>query len=189
MSPEQANRARQQGRQRHKKGAPQAETLLLAGWVLVCTPLSPAGRSAHTIVAVYRGRWPVERAIKRWKRVLEADARRAKAQSPLAEGWLHGKVLYAWLLERRMRRQLGDTWSRLDHTRMATWWRLWGMRKDEIAPMIPGALFWKEEAWEACLQVLAERPRRRTFQQLPPEAIDVLSRCDESQQDDIPVAA
>ena len=75
--------------------------------------------------------------------------------------WLHGKLLYALLLERRMRRQLGDTWSRLDHERLATWWRVWGMRKDEIAPMITGALFWKEEAWEACLKVLAERPRRR----------------------------
>ena len=72
---------------------------------------------------------------------------------------------------------------------MATWWRIWGMLKDEITPMMTGALFWKEEAWEACLKVLAERPRRRTLQQLPPEAIDVLYRCDASQQDDIPVAA
>jgi hypothetical protein len=33
----------------------------------------------------------VELAIKRWKSVLDADALRAKAQSPLAEVWLHGK--------------------------------------------------------------------------------------------------
>jgi len=189
LSPEQANRARQKCRQRHKKGAPQAETLFLAGWVLVFTTLSPAVLSAHTILAVYRCRWQVELAIKRWKSVLDADALRAKAQSPLAEVWLHGKLLYALMLERRMRRQLGDTWSRLDHERLATWWRIWGMLKDEITPMITGALFWKEEAWEACLKVLAERPRRRTLQQLPPEAIDMLYRCDESQQDDIPVAA
>jgi len=49
----------------------------------------------------------------------------------------------------------------LDHERLATWWRVWGMLKDAIAPMITGALFWKEEAWEACLKMLAERPRRR----------------------------
>jgi hypothetical protein len=189
LSAEQAHRARHQCRQRHKKGAPKAETLFLAGWVLVFTTLAPEVVSAHTIMALYRCRWQVELAIKRWKSVLDMDAWRAKAQSPLAEVWLHGKLLYALLLERRMRRQLGDTWSRLDHQRLATWWRVWGMLKDEILPMITGSLFWKEEAWEACLKVLAERPRRRTLQQLPPEAIDLLYRCDESRQEDMPVAA
>jgi hypothetical protein len=48
----------------------------------------------------------------------------------------------------------------LDHERLATWWRVWSMLKDESAPMITGALCWKEEAWEACLKGWAERPRR-----------------------------
>jgi hypothetical protein len=48
-----------------------------------------------------------------------------------------------------------------DHARVGTWWRVWGMLKDELAPMITGAVFWKEDAWAACLKVLAERPRRR----------------------------
>jgi hypothetical protein len=93
------------------------------------------------------------------------------------------------MLERRMRRQLGERWGWLEQERLGTWWRLWGRLKEEIAPMITGALFWKQEAWEACLKVLAERPRRRTLQQLPPEAIDVLYRCSESQQERQPVAA
>ena len=93
------------------------------------------------------------------------------------------------MLERRMRRQLGDSWGRLDHERLSTWWRVWSMLKDEMAPMITGALFWKEDAWAACLQVLAERPRRRTLQQLPPTAIDVLYRCDASKQEGEPIAA
>jgi hypothetical protein len=54
------------------------------------------------------------------------------------------------------------------------------MLKDEMAPMSTGALFWQENAWAACLQVLAERPRRRKLQRLPPAALDVLSRCDAS---------
>src|SRR3954468_17268129 len=90
------------------------------------------------------------------KSVLDVDALRAKAHSPLAEVWLHGKLLYALMLERRMRRQLGDRWGRLDHERVGTWWRVWGMLKDELAPMITGALFWKEDAWAACLKVLME---------------------------------
>jgi hypothetical protein len=189
LNAEQANRARQKCRQGHKKGAPKAESLLLAGWVLVFTTLSPALLSAQTIMALYRCRWQVEIAIKRWKSVLDVDALRAKATSPLAEVWLHGKLLYALLLERRMRRQLGDTWSRLDHERLATWWRVWGMLKDEIAPMITGALFWKDDAWVACLKVLAERPRRRKLQQLPSEVIAVLYRCDARQLEGMPIAA
>ena len=189
LNAEHANRARQKCRQGHKKGTPKAESLFLAGWVLVFTTLAPAVLSAQTIMALYRCRWQVEIAIKRWKSVLDVDALRAKANSPLAEVWLHGKLLYALMLERRMRRQLGDSWGRLDHERLGTWWRVWGMLKDEMAPMITGALFWKEEAWAACLQVLAERPRRRKLQQLPPAAIDVLYRCDASKQEGVPIAA
>ena len=189
LNAEQANRARHKCRQGHKKGTPSAESLFLAGWVLVFTTLAPAVLSAQTIMALYRCRWQVEIAIKRWKSVLDVDALRAKANSPLAEVWLHGKLLYALMLERRLRRQMGDTWSRLDHERVATWWRVWGMLKEAIAPMITGALFWKEDVWEACLKVLAERPRRRKLQQLPPEVIAVFYRGDASQQDGMPIAA
>lgn len=189
LNAEQAGRARQKCRQRHKKGTPQAETLYLAGWVVVFTTLPPKVLRAQTIMALYRCRWQVEIAIKRWKSVLDVDALRAKAGSPLAEVWLHGKLLYALMLERRMRRQLGDSWSRLDQERVATWWRVWGMLKDEMAPMITGALFWKAEGWGACLKVLAERPRRRKLQQLPPEAIAVLYRDEKSQEQGQPMAA
>jgi Transposase DDE domain len=161
LNVEQANRARHKCRQGHKKGTPNAESLFLAGWVLVFTTLAPAVLTAQTIMALSRCRWQVEIAIKRWKSVLDVDALRAKATSPLAAVWLHGKLLYALMLERRMRRQLGDHWGRLDHERLGTWWRVWGMLKDEMAPMITGALFWQEDAWAACLKVVAERPRRR----------------------------
>ena len=88
-----------------------------------------------------------------------------------------------------MRRRLGNRWGRLDQERLATWWRVWGLLKEEIAPMITGALFWQEKVWEACLKVLAERPRRRKLQQLPPEAIALLYRWDEDQQAESPIAA
>ena len=189
LNVEHANRARHKCRQGHKKGTPSAESLFLAGWVLVFTTLAPTVLSAQTILALYRCRWQVEIAIKRWKSVLDVDALRAKAHSPLAEVWLHGKLLYALMLERRMRRQLGDRWGRLDCARIGTWWRVWGMLKDEIAPLITGALFWKEDAWAACLKVLVERPRRRTLQRLPPAALDVLYRCDASQQEGLPIAS
>lgn len=189
LNVEQANRARHKCRQGHKKGTPSAESLFLAGWVLVFTTLAPGVLSPQTIMALYRCRWQVEIALKRWKSVLDVDALRAKANSPLAAVWLHGKLLYALMLERRMRRQLGDSWGRLDRQRVGTWWRVWGMLKDEIGPMITGALFWKEDAWVACLKVLVERPRRRTLQRLPPEALAVFYRCEASKQEGMPIAA
>ena len=189
LSAEQANRARQKCRQRHKTGQPQAETLFLAGWVLVFTTLAPAVLAAQTLLAVYRCRWQVELAIKRWKSVLDVDALRAKAGRPLAEVWLHGKLLYALMLERRMRRTVGDRWGRLDQERIATWWRVWEMLKDTIAAFITGALFWQEAAWAACLPMLAERPRRRKLQQLPPEAIALLSHHQERPHHELPLAA
>jgi hypothetical protein len=189
LSTEQAGRARQKCRQRHKKGTPKVKTLYLAGWVSVFTTLAPEVLSAETIMRLYRCRWQVELAIKRWKSVLDVDALRAKARSPLAEVWLHGKLLYALLLERRMRRQLGDSWGRLDQERVVTWWRIWGMLKDEIAPMVTGSLFWQDEAWAACLKVLAERPRRRKLQQLPPEVVAVLYHSDQRQKEGWPIAA
>jgi hypothetical protein len=93
LTVEQANRARHKCRQGHKKGTPSAESLLLAGWVLVFTTLAPAVLSAQTIMALSRCRWQVAIAIKRWKSVLDVDALRAKAHSPLAEVWLQGQWL------------------------------------------------------------------------------------------------
>lgn len=189
LTAEQASRARQRCRQRHKKGTPSAESLFLAGWVLVFTTLAPAVLTAQAIMDLYRCRWQVELAIKRWKSVLAVDALRAKATGPLADVWLHGKLLYALMLERRMRRKVGDAWSHLDRERVATWWRVWGMLKEEIGPMITGAFFWKDATWEAGLKALAERPRRRTLQQLPPDVIAVCYGGKTRQRDDMPIAA
>ena len=75
-----------EGIKRHtERGEP-----LLAGWVLVFTTLAPAVLSTRTIMALYRCRWQVEIAIKRWKSVLDVDALRAKANSPWLRVWLHG---------------------------------------------------------------------------------------------------
>jgi hypothetical protein len=73
-----------------------------------------------------------------------------------------------------MRRQRGDRWGWLAHERVGTWWRVWGMLQDALAPRIPGAVFWQEDAGAACLKVVAERPRRRTLPPLPLAALNLL---------------
>ncbi len=178
LNAEQANRARHKCRQGHKKARRPRRVLLFAAGCWSLPHSHPRCSQPRRSWRLYRCRWQVEIAIKRWKSVLDVDALRAKRPPPLAEVWLHGKLLYALMLERRMRRQLGDSWGRLDPQRVGTWWRVWGMLKDEIGPIITGALFWKEDAWAACLKVLVERPRRRTLQRLPPEALDVFNRCE-----------
>lgn len=171
LSEEQANKARSECRKRNsKKGkTPKESTLFLAGYVLVWTSLPPEVISADTIVTLYRLRWQVELAIKRWKSLLDVDALRARYGSPLAELWLHGKLLYALLVERRMRRLLGDDWGRLDRERTATWWRPWKLLHQSLVPRLTGALSWPEQRWELSLEVLAERPRKRKLQRLPEE--------------------
>jgi Transposase DDE domain len=174
-APEAANaRAACRKRSRKKGRTPQQTTLYLAGWVLVWTSLPPTLLSAETILAVYRLRWQVELAIKRWKSLLDVDALRTRNGSPRADLWRHGKLLYALLLDRRLRRQLGAAWGHVDQERTATWWRPWKLMREALTPMISGALSWQSAHWEPCVQVLAERPRRRKLQQLPAGACIIL---------------
>jgi hypothetical protein len=176
LSPEQGNQARSACRKRNgKKGkTPKASTIYLAGWVLVWTSLSPEVLDADAVMSLYRARWQVELAIKRWKSLLDADALRARYGSPLAELWLHGKLLYVLMLERRARRTMGDRWGRLDQQRTATWWRPWKLMQEALAPRITGALSWDESQWEQSLKVMAERPRRRQLQRLPEAVCQLL---------------
>jgi len=175
LSEEQANQARRRiWAQSRKKGRmPKDATLLWAGWVLVLTTGAPSLLRAETISALYRVRWHIEIAIKRWKSVLDVGKLRAKEGRPLAEVWWVGKLLYAVLVERHARRQLGAEWSRLDRERRGTFWRVWKLIKDAVDVCLLGVEAWREERWAACLEVLMERPRRRTLQRLPDEVIDV----------------
>lgn len=169
LDPKGAAEARRACRQRNsKKGrTPKQTTLFLAEWVLVFTTLDPKLVSAETVLELYRVRWQVEQAIKRWKSLMDADQLRARAGSPLAEVWLHGKMLYALLVERRMRRQVGDRFGRLDVERTATWWRPYQMVQERMRGLITAAMFWQAQVWGICLEVLQERPRKRKLQQLP----------------------
>jgi len=151
-----------------------ASTLFFADWLLVVTTWPPEQLSAETILALYRVRWQVELVIKRWKSLLDLDRLRARRGSALATVWLTGKLLYAWLIERRARRRLGDHWTRLDQHRTATWWRVWKLIAAEVAVAILGVEHWRRDDWSECLAVLAERPRRRKLQTLPRAVISLL---------------
>jgi len=165
LSAQQAEAARRA--KRAKGRTPTKETMLLAGWVLVFTTLDAETVSGETILSLYGCRWQVELVIKRWKSLLDLDLLRARYQGPLADVWLHGKLLYASMIERRAARRFGLTNSRIDGPRRQTWWRVWKLITHDVAPKISGAEFWRPEAFELALSRLAERPRRRLLQCVP----------------------
>lgn len=155
---------------------PRQETLFLAEFVLVLTSLSPEVLEAQTVLALYRCRWQVELLIKKWKSLLNLDLLRTRAESPLANVWLHGKLIYAGLLERRVRRCCPEAWGQLDQPRHGTHWRLWKLLQMEVEPLITLPGCWNLEAWPAALKSLTERSRKRRLQVLPTAVVVWLQR-------------
>ena len=179
LPPAQAAEARRRVQAQAKKKGRQVQqhTLALAEWVLIFTTLPPVVLPTATIAALYRVRWQVELVIKRLKSVLDIDRLRARKDGPLAELYLHGKLLYAWVLEKWARRRCGDDWNRLDRPRRATPWRVWKRLRQELAVAISGGLTWNLSHWSACLEVMQERPRRRPLQTLPDRVNRLIAYC------------
>jgi hypothetical protein len=179
LPPAQAAEARRRARAAAKKAGRQiqARTLALAGWVLIWTTLPPAVLPTDTVMGLYRLRWQVELAIKRLKSILNMDQLRARKNSALADLYLHGKLLYAWVVEKRLRRRCGRDWNRLDQPRRATPWRLVKLVQRELTEAIQATSQWQWSRWSAALQVMQERPRRRTLQTVPERIRHLIADC------------
>ena len=170
LNEQQCNRARRRAkRQAQRRGRTlRAQTLFLSEWVLVLTTLSPQELGAEDILELYRLRWQIELVMKRYKSLLAAARVRAKRGSPLATGYLTGKLLFAVWVERRAVARLGTEWTQLLTVRVATWWRIWKLIAKEIQDAVLDTVRWQEWDWQAVLRALAERPRHRKLQVLPP---------------------
>lgn len=179
LPPEQASQARRRVRMKAQREGriPASRTLFLAEWVLVFTTLPPTLLPSATIAALYRVRWQVELVIKRLKSLLDLDRLRAREHRALAELYLHGKLLYTWVLEKRARCRCGGDWNRLDQPRRATPWRVWKLLHQELAIAISGVCHWNLVRWQACIEVLQERPRQRQLQTLPERVNRLIAYC------------
>ena len=166
LPPPQAEAARRRCRQSNKN-TPSEETLFYAGWVMVFTTVPVSVLAMEVILAVYRVRWQVELVIKRMKSILDLDLLRARRDSILGDVWLHGKLLYAMVIEKIARRKNGGTLDSLSQVRTKTPWRLLRMVKLSIDTSIASVSSWCNENWSACIEVMKERPRRRQLQTLP----------------------
>jgi Transposase DDE domain len=153
------------------KYTPKERTLFLAEFVMVLTSIPPEVLSAETILELYRCRWQIELLFKRYKSLLDLDQARARAGSVLGQVWLHGKMLYACLIERRAKRRCGPEWTRLDKERCGSLWRVWRLIRDELATVITLSQCWDLHAWPAALTALAEGRRKRRLQRLPQSVV------------------
>jgi hypothetical protein len=176
LPPEAAEAARRRCREnaRRKGRTPGADTLYLAGWVLVFATVPPGELDGDTVLELYRTRWQVELMFKRLKSLLDLDALRTRPKSVLGEVWVHGKLLYALVVEKILGRALGRDWRRMDKPREATPWRFLKMVRGQVDAWILEAHRWKPENWPAAFAVVKERPRRRQLQTLPAQVVRLI---------------
>jgi hypothetical protein len=92
-----ASRKRKRKKAKQDNRQVQAQTLYLAGWLLVITTLSACQWSAGEVLTLYRCRWHIELFFKRWKQLLDAHRLRCEhAERAVATilAWL-----VAWVLQ------------------------------------------------------------------------------------------
>lgn len=178
LPPAAAAAARQRGRRtaQRKGWTPSAAALELAGWVMVFTTVAPADLDGAAVLELYRCRWQVELAFKRLKSLLDLDALRTQRDSRLGEVWILGKLLYALVIERYIERRAERAGDRLDRARRATPWRVVALARRQVDAWILDVRRWRQDHWAACLEVLRERPRRRSLQTLPARAVELINR-------------
>lgn len=178
---EKAAEARRKARQRAKdKGRdPSVETLCLSEWVLIFTSLPPELLSTTTAAALYRVRWQVELVIKRLKSLLDVDGLRAHKGSKLAELYLHGKLLYAAVLEKMTQSRFANAKRKLDNPRQMTDCRLWKTVADGLKAGIKACFPVNARFEDDNIKSLSERPRKRTLQCLPSPILALLNQCRE----------
>ena len=178
---EKAAEARRKAHQRAKdKGRkPSTETLALSEWVLIFTSLPPEVLCTSTAAALYRVRWQVELVIKRLKSLLDVDGLRAHKGSKLAELYLHGKLLYAAVLEKMTQSRFALAKRKLDNPRQLTDWRLWKTVADDLKAGIKACFPVDTRFVEDGIKSLSERPRKRTLQCLPSPILTLLQECRE----------
>lgn len=179
LSRKQANEARRKRKQhdQHKNGkVPQKDTLFLCGFFMVLTTLPPEKLSAKNVLELYRARWQIELGIKRLKSILHIDRIRHKCHTDLGPVWIRGKLLYALLLEKRIRRILGEQWLAFDTDRVSSMWGPYKMFKSHLDLAIRCVPDWAEEAWKRAFTALRGHPSpKRPLQRLPKEVFEFRS--------------
>lgn len=95
-------RTREHARQHGRKV--QAQTLYLAGWLLLISTLDKSEWSAEQVICLYQARWQIELLIKRIKQLLQVH--RLRNAAPSFNRSVVACLLIAWILQEQDARQL-----------------------------------------------------------------------------------
>jgi hypothetical protein len=141
-------------------------------------PLQPVHLGLEHQVNRFMGcDYNIELVIKRLKSILDIDRLRAREGGLLAQLYLHGKLLYATVVEKLVRKRFGTQGTWLDGDRLQTPWRLWTLVAQEVKAWIATVDVWDERRIADSLQAMRERPRRRSLQTLPQQAQQLILFC------------
>lgn len=93
---QEAQRRARRNAQKHGRNV-QAQTLLVAGWVVVITTLPAEDWQAEAVLRLYRVRWQIERLFKRMKSILHLASLRGRTAASIEVSLL--ALLVAWALQ------------------------------------------------------------------------------------------
>jgi len=150
--------------------------LYLSGWVLIFTSLPLEVLDTQTAASLYRVRWQVELAIKRMKSLLDIDRLRAFKDSPLAELYLYGKLLYAAVVEKITNRRFSRAMTGMVMDRKLTPWRPWNLINEAVHAAIIGCFEHKKRYELDAIKSMSERPRKRKLQTLPEPIFGLINK-------------
>lgn len=103
-----------------------------------------------------------------FKSLLDVDGLWAHKGSKLAGLYLHGKPLYAAVLEKMMmQRRFASAKRKPDNPRQLTDWRPWKNIADGLKAGIKACFPVDTRFGDDCIRSLSERPRKRKLQGLP----------------------
>ena len=168
-----ADKQKRRLRQRYnRRGQTQSEeSCRLCEWMVLVTTLPLEWMSTEDCMALYRARWQIEWAFKRWKSGLRLSELRARRESTLSEVWILGKIIYILHLQRKAY----TCWQSLDDKKgIAFGTILWTLLKELDSsssfilmgryrlPLLPKVIL---------LKIVAERPRIRRPQHEAAEAL------------------
>ena len=145
---EEAQRRARRKAQKHGRNV-QAQTLLVAGWVLIITTLPQEQWEAEAVLRLYRVRWQIERVFKRMKSILHLAALRGRTAASIEVSLL--ALLVAWALQETEANWVHHELKQLNSmaTRVASSWTVNVVSLDVLRQQVRGG--WGSARLHTCL--------------------------------------
>jgi DDE family transposase len=156
------------GKRKNRTVSKEAE--FLSQFVILFTTVPPSEISPEVAIALYRCRWQIELAFKNLKSLLHIEHFRTHPESQLTQVYIWGKLLYALLIDSKLRKALAQDWTSLSSpSRFLALWCPTRLAKRQLDASLLRAERWQLGALASRPKALAQsQHRRRALQTLPP---------------------